>query len=216
MAAWLRPTLMSSKPLAANGFTSTDDAAISALLFNESLPQKVRETIFSLKLEAMSARSEAQKAVSRSEVLQAKGETLEAKAKLDIMTLQGAVQGLMDTTAALNPRTVLKFIEFNHMPPEYKSLSRTEKWENFLSKTKDGIGLFECLKQIPGWDSAKKIASNFANIYSLASQHAHSTSSTIAANPDKPIRITGPLLPQTLKAMQCIGKTFTLTFEEDF
>jgi len=122
----------------------------------------------------------------------------------------------MVESSALNPRVVLEYIEAKHMPSEYatQKLSRKEKWDKYLRDKKAGTDLFNCLKEIPDWDNPAKISTHLSNIYSLASQHAHCTSSSIAANPSEPIRMSGSLLPQTLRAMMCFGKTYNLEFIE--
>ena len=157
-------------------------------------------------------------AVAEKDVAVAEKDAALAKQDFAILQLETAMEKLMDTTSALNPRAVLEFIEVKHMPHEYaeKKLPRKDKWEKYLSTTDPGIALFHCLKRtIPDWDSTKKVATNFSNIYNLASQFAHCTSSSIAADPSKAIRLSGPLLPQTLLAMACISKSFDLKFKFD-
>ena len=121
----------------------------------------------------------------------------------------------MAYSAALNPGAVSDYIEVKPMPSDYATQPRQKKWSKYLSEDKEGIALFNCLKEIPDWDSPEKISNHLSNIYSLASQHAHCTSSSIAANPREPIRISGSLLPQTLRAMKCFGKKYNLDFIGD-
>jgi hypothetical protein len=194
-----------------------DDATVMGMIVNGTVPQPVREALLYLKDERDAAKLKAAMLKGERDAAKLKGERDVAVKSVEIQTLQIAVKDAMMTTAALNPRAVLEYIETAHMPPEYheKRLPRKEKWERFLSETEVGKILLGCLKEIPDWDSPKKISQHLSNIYSLASQHAHSTSSIIAADPSKPILIMGNMLLQTLKAMVCIGQVFDLKFDSE-
>ena len=62
-------------------------------------------------------------------------------------------------------------------------------------------------------EADKVVAVAVAN-HKLEILTSHCSSSSIAANPSEPIRIPGSLLPQTLRAMMCFGKTYNLEFIE--
>jgi len=191
-----------------------DDATVMEMIVNGTLPQLVREALLSLKEERDAAVLKGERDAA---VLKEERDAATLKGERDVAKLQTVVKDAMMATAALNPRAVLEYIETAHMPPDYheKRLPRKEKWERFLSEKEIGKILLGCLKEIPDWDSPKKISQHLSNIYSLASQHAHSTSSIIAADPSKPILIMGNMLPQTLKAMVCIGQVFDLKFDSE-
>jgi len=205
-----------------------DDATVMEMIVNGTVPQLVREALLSLKEErdaavlkgerdAAKLKEERDAAKLNAAVLKGERDVATLKGERDVAELQTVVKDAMMATAALNPRAVLEYIETAHMPPDYheKRLPRKEKWERFLSEKEIGKILLGCLKEIPDWDSPKKISQHLSNIYSLASQHAHSTSSIIAADPSKPILIMGNMLPQTLKAMVCIGQVFDLKFDSE-
>jgi len=184
-----------------------DDAFFKECMFRKKLPLPVREFLLTLKSEKDAAVAERNAAVAEKNLV-------EAIKKYEVLELEKSIEQLMDSTSALNPRAVLEYVEVKHMPPEYARLSRQVKWARFLNETDIGTNLFNCLKKFPDWESEKKIATHLSNVYSLASQFAHCTSFSIGANPKVPIRISGPLLPQTLQAMNCIGKSFNLQFED--
>ena len=198
--------------------SSVDEAQFSEWLFDEKIPLDLRKLLQKFVLNKVRNEKDVAEAVAAKDVAVAEKDAALAKQDLTILQLETAMEKLMDTTSALNPRAVLEFVEVKHMPHWYaeKKLPRKDKWENYLSTTEPGIALFHCLKRtIPDWDSTKKVATNFSNISNLASQFAHCTSSSIAADPSKPILLSGPLLPQTLLAMACIGKSFNLKFDKD-
>ena len=195
-----------------------DDAFFKECVFSEKLPLSVREFLLTLKSEKDAAVAEKdlvkEKLTGERNAAVAEKDLVEAIKKYEVLQLEKSIEQLMDSTSALNPRAVLEYVEVKHMPPEYAKLPRQVKWARFLNETEIGTNLFKCLKKIPDWESEKKIATHLSNVYSLASQFAHCTSSSIEANPKVPIRISGPLLPQTLQAMHCIGKSFSLQFED--
>ena len=202
-----------------------DDAFFKECLFDPKIPLPVRKFLLALKSEKDALKSEKDVLKSEKDAAVAEKELVKEKLtaernvavannKCEVMNLESSIRELMDSSSALNPRAVLEYVEIKYMPPEYAKLPRQVKWARFLDETVDGTALFKCLKKIPDWDSEKKIAVHLSNVYSLASQFAHCTSSSIEADPKVPIRISGPLLPQTLRAMHCIGKSFGLQFED--